>query len=70
MTSSSSASSSATLNWMDFWSLTDAQAISRVHPEDRKRVLDTHSRLPGQTLASTVFNALRHELVRASDVTS
>ena len=54
------------LNWMDFWSLSDADAIAKVAEGDRQRVLDTHSRLPGQTLASTVFNALRHGIVRAA----
>jgi hypothetical protein len=56
------------MEWMNFWSLTDAQAIARVHPEDRQRVQDTHSRLPGQTLAATVFNLLRSEVVRPSEV--
>lgn len=56
----------STLNWMDFWSLSDDKAIARVHPEDRQRVLDTHSRLPGQTLAATVFNLLQAEQVRGA----
>ena len=44
--------------------LNDEQAIARVHPEDQAKVLDIHKRLPGQRLATTVYNALFHDLVR------
>lgn len=54
------------LNWMDFWSLSDADAIAKVTEGDRERVLDTHSRLRGQSLAATVFNLLRNGVVQAS----
>lgn len=44
--------------------LSDDAAIERIHPEDRAKVLEIHSRLPGQKLATTVYNALFHELAR------
>lgn len=44
--------------------MNDASAIAKIHPDDRAKVLDTHTRLPGQRLATTVYNALFHGTAR------
>lgn len=56
----------AELDWSDFYSLNDAAAIAKVRAEDRATVRDTHAKLPGQSLATTVYNLLRHGVVKAA----
>lgn len=46
---------------------TDEAALARVHPDDHERILDTHSKLPGQSLTTTVDNALFHGTARPSE---
>lgn len=52
------------MNWMDFWCLNRDQALLKVHPDDRPKVEQVHSRLHGQTMAATCFNLLSAGLVK------